>query len=136
VTALLDTNVFLWWIANRDDPRISKPAREILAADENDLWVSAASAWEVSIKAHVHGPEAVEIRSPMPPNEYLRTQIQAHHFHELPVETRHALRVYAMTWHHDDPFDLLLIAQCLEEDLPVLSSDSRFEDYPVRVIWR
>jgi PIN domain nuclease of toxin-antitoxin system len=136
VTALLDTNAFLWWIANRQDRRIGKRAREILEDDRNDLWVSAASAWEISIKARLRGPEALEIRTAEPPDHYLRAQIQAHHFCELPVEVKLALRVYEMTWHHDDPFDLLLIAQCIEEGLPILTSDGSFENYPVSMIWR
>ena len=126
--ALLDTHAFLWWIG--DDPRLSERAREVLSDGDNDLVFSAASGWEIAIKArlgrlHVSGDL----------NTYLVRQLTENYTSVLPVHLSHALRVHALPDHHRDPFDRLLVAQAIVEEIPLLSADPRIARYPVEVVW-
>ena len=125
---MLDTHAFLWWIG--DDPRLSERAREVLSDGDNDLVFSAASGWEIAIKARLgrlHIPEDL--------NTYLFRQLTENYTSVLPVHLSHALRVHALPDHHRDPFDRLLVAQAIVEEIPLLSADPRIARYPVEVVW-
>jgi PIN domain nuclease of toxin-antitoxin system len=125
---LLDTHAFLWWIG--DDPRLSERAREMLSDGDNDLVFSAASGWEIAIKARLgllHVPGDL--------NTYLFRQLTENYTSVLPVHLSHALRVHALPEHHRDPFDRLLVAQAIVEEIPLLSADPRIARYPVEVVW-
>lgn len=126
--ALLDTHAFLWWIT--DDSRLSGRAREFISAGENELLFSAASGWEVAIKADLG-----KIELPEDPERFLTEQLHRNAVGVLPVNLGHAMGVYSLPDHHRDPFDRLLVAQCVSERLPLLSRDTAFERYPVEVIW-
>ena len=126
--ALLDTQVFLWW--NADDPRLSQAAHDIIADGHNELYLSAASAWEIAIKA-ARG----SLLLPEPPEQYVPSRLQLHRMLALPVQLRHALHVYDLPPIHRDPFDRLLIAQSRLEDLPLLTSDPEISRYDVSIIW-
>jgi PIN domain nuclease of toxin-antitoxin system len=125
VRLLLDTQIFLWFVA--DSPRLAKSARaEIRAADEVN--VSAASIWEAAIKVS-SGKLTVSL-------DDLEASIETSGFDELPVRATHARRVAALPAHHRDPFDRLLIAQALEEPMVFLTADrglARYSDL-IRVI--
>ena len=125
---LLDTHAFLWWIT--DDSRLSEKAREFISDGENELFFSAASGWEISIKAHLG-----KIELPEHPERFLTEQLHQNAVGVLPVNMSHALGVYGLPDHHRDPFDRLLVAQCAAEELPLISADRAFERYPVEVIW-
>ncbi len=125
---LLDTHVFLWWIL--DDSRLSAKARALIAEGENDVIFSAASAWEIAIKAALG-----RIETPADFAPYMSEQVSLNGFRVLPVELSHALRVQALAPHHRDPFDRLLVAQAQVEALPILSRDGAFAPYDVEVIW-
>ncbi|MDQ4042664.1 MAG: type II toxin-antitoxin system VapC family toxin [Actinomycetota bacterium] len=125
---LLDTHAFLWWIG--DDPRLSERAREVFSDGDNALVFSAASGWEIAIKARLgrlHVPEDL--------NTYLFRQLTENYTSVLPVHLSHALRVHALPDHHRDPFDRLLVAQAIVEEMPLLSADPRIARYPVEVVW-
>jgi PIN domain nuclease of toxin-antitoxin system len=125
---LLDTHTFLWWIEN--SPQLSQTARDIILSDEHTVYLSAASSWEISIKAHIG-----RLLLPDTP-EHIFANAQAHYrFSVLPVQINHACRVFGLPNHHSDPFDRLLIAQCLVEDLVLLSVDEDISKYDVKVIW-
>ena len=96
----------------------------------NELFLSAASAWEIAIK-FVLG----KLPLPLPPAEYVPRRLESSGTLSLPVETRHALRVADLPSHHRDPFDRLLIAQAQLEKLPILTSDQAFDAYDVDVHW-
>jgi len=128
VRAILDTHVFLWW--NTDDPRLSSSIREIIADGRNDLYLSAASAWEIAIKA-ARG----RLTLPAPPQEYVTDRLVLHSIQPLPITLRHALHVYALPPHHSDPFDRLLVAQGQIEELPILTADRLFAQYDVGTIF-
>jgi PIN domain nuclease of toxin-antitoxin system len=125
---LLDTHTFLWW--NLDDPQLSEQARETIANGENEIFISAASAWEIAIKA-----AKGRLVLPEEPAQYLAARISQYHFQALPVQISHAVRVYDLPDHHTDPFDRLLIAQWQMESLQLISKDEDIRRYDVEVIW-
>lgn len=122
--ALLDAHAFLWWIT--DDSRLSLHAREIIADGRNDLFFSAASGWEIAIKANlgkVEVPDGLE--------RFLTEQLFCNAIQVLPIYLSHALHVYTLPQHHRDPFDRLLVSQAVLERLTVLSADPQIAQYPV-----
>jgi PIN domain nuclease of toxin-antitoxin system len=121
---LLDSHAFLWWLA--DDPKLSKGAREALAAPSSIVHVSAATVWELAIKARrgkldLEGANLVE-------------EIEENAFVELPMTARHAFIAGSLPPHHEDPFDRMLIAQAKVEDLTIITRDSIFRDYGVAIL--
>jgi PIN domain nuclease of toxin-antitoxin system len=125
---LIDTNIFLF--ALEDPTRISKKALRILEEPSNDLFLSHASLWEISIKHSIgklkfqRGLEkTIDIGM-----ERLGLQI-------IPIRSSHIYKVSDLQFHHNDPFDRLIISQCLVEKLPILSSDKIFSKYKVSGIF-
>ena len=125
---LLDTHTFLWW--NLDDPQISEQAKEIISNGENEIFISAASAWEIAIKT-----TKGRLVLPEGPAQYLANRMSEYHFLALPIQISHAVRVYDLPNHHADPFDRLLVAQCQLETLPIISKDEDIQKYDLEVIW-
>jgi len=116
---LLDTHLFLWAVTG--SPRL-KPAARRMIEEADDVYVSAASLWEIAIKARL-GKIAAD------PGELVAT-IGASGFVELPVSAAHAAAAAAqLPLHHRDPFDRLLIAQCLTEPLRFLTADAALAQY-------
>ncbi len=126
--ALLDTHTFLWW--NIADPRLSSRVKELIADEQNDLFFSAASAWEIAIKARRGSLIIPEI-----PERYIANRLSLHQIIALPVQISHAVHVFHLPDYHRDPFDRLLIAQSQLENMPILTSDSNIRKYEVEVIW-
>ena len=125
---LIDTHTFLWW--NTEDPQLSARAREIIADGRNEVLFSAASAWEIAIKA-----AKGKLVLPEVPAQYISSRMRLYRFQSLPVQISHAAHVYELPHHHDDPFDRLLIAQSQIESLPLLSKDEDIQKYDLEVIW-
>lgn len=120
---LLDTHAVLWWQA--DDRRLSPAARAAIATADL-VWVSAASGWEVAIKASLG---RVRLDEP------LAITVAADGFTELPVTLTHAARVQALPPLHADPFDRLLVAQALVERATLVTRDAALGGYGVPVLW-
>lgn len=115
---LLDTHIYLWAVAG--SPRLGPPVRRLIeGADE--VYVSAASIWEVAIKARLGKLEADP--------HALAAAIEPSGFTELPVRASHAAGVGALDRHHDDPFDRLLLAQALAEPLRLVTADAALARY-------
>ena len=121
---LLDTHAFLWWLS--DDSGLSAEARQAIADPAAIVQVSAASLWEISIKRALG---KLEVESPD-----LAAEISANGFVELPITGRHALDAGSLPRHHDDPFDRMLVAQALAEDLILVTRDPAVEPYGVRTL--
>lgn len=119
---LLDTHVLLWWLAA--DDRLPRDMADLIATPSTDVYVSAATAWEMSIKSAL-GKLAV-------PDE-LADVLAGQGFVELPISVDDALAAGRLPRHHDDPFDRMLIAQAMRRGLHLLSVDSRFPAYGVPV---
>ena len=126
--ALLDTHTFLWW--NMNAPELSPTAREFIADDGHEIFVSAATAWEIAIK---YGKGRLEL--PEPPDHYVANRLNLHQFTALPIQLSHAVAVYRLPHIHQDPFDRLLVVQSQLENLPLLTVDSEIVKYSVSVIW-
>jgi PIN domain nuclease of toxin-antitoxin system len=128
VRYLLDTHALLWWLF--DDPQLSTKAREVIAEPQNDIVVSAASAWEIATKRRIGKlPEAGDIVQRLP--WYIRRA----RFAELAIAIEHALLAGHLPGPHRDPFDRMLIAQARLQQMPVLTIDPVFRDYGITVLW-
>jgi PIN domain nuclease of toxin-antitoxin system len=125
---LLDTHAFLWWCLGAEE--LSARARAIIADGRNEIYFSAASAWEIAIKT---GKGRLSL--PEEPGHYVASRMHLHRFLALPVQISHALRVYDLPPHHADPFDRLLIAQCLMESLPLITKDAEIKKYKLEIVW-
>ncbi len=125
---LLDTHTFLWWIA--DDPRLSKKACEVIGDGKNQLFLSAASGWEIAVKARLG-----RLQMPDDLERFILEQTALNAIENLPVILSHTLHVYTLPDYHRDPFDRLLISQAQLEGLPILTADPQISQYSVEVVW-
>ena len=125
---LLDTHTFLWWIT--DDPHLSERARQVISDPENDIFLSAASGWEMAIKTQLG-----KLQLPDHFEQFIAEQLFRNNITSLPVMMSHALHVQSLPLHHRDPFDRLLIAQSQLEKMPIITTDSVFADYDVEIVW-
>ena len=125
---LLDTMVWLW--SGGETDRIGSAGFEILRNGEQQLYLSAASSWEIAIKAKLG-----KYQLPDAPGPYMRSRLAAQGILALPVTQDHSLSVYDLPLHHHDPFDRLIIAQALQERMIILTSDRAFKQYPVEILW-
>ena len=126
--ALLDTHTFLWWIT--DNPKLSPRVREIISDGRNELFLSAASGWEIAIKAKLG-----RIYIPGKPQSFISEQMVINAVQGLPIQMSHALQVYLLPPYHRDPFDRMLVAQAQLEGLPILTNDIQISRYSVETIW-
>jgi PIN domain nuclease of toxin-antitoxin system len=124
---LLDTHAFLWFVTG--DRRLSKKARRAVEAPPSELLISAASVWELAIKASLG-----RLTLPKSVHDYFDDKLAAG-FVILPIEWVHAARVAELPFHHRDPFDRLIIAQGLVESIPIVSGDPEFKKYGARIVW-
>jgi PIN domain nuclease of toxin-antitoxin system len=120
---LLDTHVFLWWLADSD--RLSGSARDRIADPQAEVFVSAASIWEIAIKRALGKLKAPRRIVPL---------VEEEGFHGAAMELIHAERAGVLPPHHRDPFDRMLIAQAQIEDLTIVSADGRFEQYELKLV--
>ncbi len=124
---LLDTNAFLYFINN--DSMLSKKAKDLLES-EVDLLISAACLWEIAIKFSIG-----KLTLPDSFGNFIPSQIYKNDIQILPVTLPHLEKVSTLPFHHKDPFDRLIIAQSIVENLPIISSDGAFDLYGIERIW-
>lgn len=125
---LLDTGCWLWSLAAPE--RLNQKARDLLTDRRHTLYLSAASSWEIAIKAALG-----KLALPEPPEKYVPSRMAAQDILGLPVEHTHALRVFSLPSHHRDPFDRILVAQAQSESLTILTADRAFDPYDVETFW-
>jgi PIN domain nuclease of toxin-antitoxin system len=121
---LLDTHALLWALA--DDDRLSVRAREVISSLENDVLVSAVSAWEIAIKSALG-----KLRVP----DDLEQAVDAAGFVRKNIGFAPARRLRDLPAIHRDPFDRMLIAQAMEEGIPLVTTDGNITRYPIQTIW-
>jgi PIN domain nuclease of toxin-antitoxin system len=125
---LLDTHTFLWFIADSD--RLSQKARALIEDESNRIYLSAASLWEIAIKVSLGKLNLSE-----PFETFIPEQLDVNSVELLGISVSHASRVASLPFHHRDPFDRLLAAQALTEDIPILSGDEVLDAYGVTRVW-
>jgi PIN domain nuclease of toxin-antitoxin system len=126
--ALIDTSAFLWSISDSD--KLSDNARQVIADLENELFISVASLWEIAIKTSLGKLELL-----LPFDRLIPEQLEQNAINVLPIEVHHLSRIIGLPFHHRDPFDRLIIAQSLAEQLPGITKDAAFSQYPTQLIW-
>jgi PIN domain nuclease of toxin-antitoxin system len=126
VRLLLDTHAFVWACA--EPGKLSHAQREAIAAAENEVFVSAASAWEIAIKRMLGRIEF--------PIERFEEMAAALGFDNLPMTVPHAIAAGCLPRHHDDPFDRILIAQARLEGHALVTVDGEFKKYDVPIFGR
>jgi PIN domain nuclease of toxin-antitoxin system len=125
---LLDTTVFLW--ALNGENRLNPGAQEVLTSSSSELHFSAVGTWEIAIKfalGALHLPKA--------PWEFFPYALRSWPVQSLSITHEHALRAGALPMHHRDPFDRMLIAQALVEEMTLLTADRAFQKYKVDQIF-
>ncbi|WP_299074207.1 type II toxin-antitoxin system VapC family toxin [uncultured Paraglaciecola sp.] len=120
---LLDTHALIWWL--NGDNQLGANAIEHIANPENDIYVSAATVWEMSIKQQM-GKLVVP--------EDIESKVEQAGFSELPITLFHGQQAGRLHLHHRDPFDRMLIAQAQAEGLQILTKDEQFPAYGIRLI--
>jgi len=128
VALLLDTHTFLWFIEG--DRKLSGTAAQRIGDPVTRVYVSVVSAWEIVIKLRTG-----KLTLDRPLSVLWPESVAANHFEVLDVSEQHVLTLESLPLHHRDPFDRLLIAQAIVEDLDLVSADSALAPYPVRQIW-
>lgn len=125
---LLDTHTFLWFIeANLN---LSDTAKKLIEDEGNQRFLSIASLWEISIKISIG-----KLELGMKFTELVAQQVYDNAIDLLEIKPGHLDKLAEMPFHHKDPFDRLIIAQSIVENMAVVSKDGAFGSYPVRLLW-
>jgi len=125
---LLDTHCWLWWITTPE--RLAPRIQELIVDGQNEVYLSAASGWEIAIKYALG-----KLVLPEEPEKFVPSRLMRDAILPLPIHHAHALRVGTLPLHHRDPFDRLLISQAQVEHLPIVTVDRQLEAYDVELIW-
>ncbi len=125
---LLDTHTLLW-IAEHND-RLSKNAAELFLNPKNEILLSVASIWEMTIKISIG-----KLELGMPLTTFVRRHVSGNGIKLLDIRPEHLFRIEELPLHHRDPFDRLLVAQCALDDLTIISIDSSFDRYDIERVW-
>jgi PIN domain nuclease of toxin-antitoxin system len=125
---LLDTHALLWWMIG--DPRLSPKARAAVGAEEAEVFVSAASAWELAMKVRLGKlPDAARL------THRLTESLAEQNFKPLAIAIEHGRLGGLLPGQHRDPFDRILAAQALLEDMPLVTNDAAIAGFGVKVLW-
>jgi len=125
---LIDTHALLWIID--DDPRLSQRAKDIYLCEDHAILLSMASVWELAIKLRLG---KLIIQGDL--QQFVQEHVIGNNIEVLPIELAHLYYLQALGHVHNDPFDRLLVSQALSENLPLISSDSWLDGYPIQRIW-
>jgi PIN domain nuclease of toxin-antitoxin system len=125
---LLDTHALLWWLSG--DPQLVEPARHVIQEEGSDVYVSAASAWEIATKARIGKLPGAESLA-----QDFAAEIERHGFLPLPISVEHGQRAGNLPGPHKDPFDRMLIAQAQAENLVLVSNEAIFDQYGLQRQW-
>lgn len=125
---LLDTHVFIWW--DSEPAKLSPRVLALCQDRENTLLLSVVSVWEIQVKLQLG---RLKLHTPL--SDLIEGQRETNALEVLPIALDHVLALDALPAHHKDPFDRLLLAQSAVEDVVLVSKDSVFTNYPVKVIW-
>jgi PIN domain nuclease of toxin-antitoxin system len=125
---LLDTHTFLWFISA--DSSLSAAAKALIESPENAVYLSIASLWEIAIKVSLG-----KLEVPSPFTSYMLAQLHENNIAVLEMKVEHTGVVATLPFHHRDPFDRLIIAQSVSDNVPIIGKDEIFDAYGVRRHW-
>ncbi len=125
---LIDTNTLLWSVSN--NPKLSKKAKEIYLNPKNEIYLSLTSVWELSIKIALK-----KLNINLPLKKFVDVHIVGNNIQILKINLNHIYIVEKLPFHHRDPFDRLIIAQAIEENMPIIGIDEIFDNYEIKRIW-
>lgn len=125
---LLDTHTFIWYVT--DNPRLNSEVRELIDNEDNEILLSIASVWEMAIK-HSSGKLSFEL----PFMVFVKQQLSVNNIGLLDINLDHIAVIATLPFHHRDPFDRIIIAQAMVEQLPILSADTAFDAYAIERFW-
>jgi PIN domain nuclease of toxin-antitoxin system len=125
---LLDTHSLIWFFSGH--PNLSATARQLMEDTTQQKLISLASVWEMGIKQ-----SKGKLTLSLPLEDYIKEKIKLEDFELLPIQLNHLGVISTLPFHHNDPFDRLLIAQAMTENIPILSRDSAFNNYHLNRIW-
>ncbi|MCC5648363.1 type II toxin-antitoxin system VapC family toxin [Nostoc sp. XA013] len=125
---LLDTHTFIWYVT--DNLRLSNQVLEFINDENNEILLSIASLWKIAIKQNLG-----KLNFNQPFEIFITQQLNLNDFSLLDIKISHVTVVATLPLHHRDPFDRILIAQALAENIPILSADKIFDAYPIRRLW-
>lgn len=125
---LLDTHSFLWFI--NDDKALSATAKVLIEDVNNVIFLSVGSVWEMAIKVSLH-----KLTIPSPFADFLTEQLRENNIVLYPIQMAHFGLVVTLPFHHRDPFDRLIIAQSLTDQIPIIGQDQIFDAYGVKRYW-
>jgi PIN domain nuclease of toxin-antitoxin system len=127
---LLDTHTFLWFAVASLGSNLPTATRDLPEEKTHTLYLSPASVWEAAIKVSIG-----KLKLPQPVRQIALTQISSNGVKLLDIKLDHLEAIESMPFHHNDPFDRLLIAQSLVENLTIVSIDAAFDRYGVNRLW-
>ena len=124
---LLDTHAFMWFV--NGDPMLGGDAKKSIESIDNKNFVSVASLWEIAIKINI-GKFSLS-----KPYHTIKQQIEENYIELLSIVFDHTLQLVSLPFYHRDPFDRLIIAQAMAENMVVVTKDGNFKNYPIQIIW-
>jgi PIN domain nuclease of toxin-antitoxin system len=125
---LLDTHSFLWFIDN--NPKLSAHAKTLIEDGTNEVSLSVASLWEIGIKLSLG-----KLTVSLPFDTFMSQQLEQNNIALLDLKISHVAAITNLPFHHRDPFDRLIIAQAMVEQIPIVGLDLAFDNYPVVRLW-
>ncbi len=128
IILLMDTHTFIWYVT--DNNRLSNQILELINDENNQIFLSIASLWEMGIKQGLG-----KLNFNLPFETFIIQQLSINDFRVLDIKLTHVNIVSQLPLHHRDPFDRMLIAQSIVENIPVLSADQIFDAYPIQRLW-
>ncbi|SOD99575.1 type II toxin-antitoxin system VapC family toxin [Spirosoma fluviale] len=125
---LLDTHTLIWYLEGSQE--LSVNCRIAIENPTNKIFVSVASFWELAIKLSIGGKIELSVSL-----DQLNELVRRNNISVLPVLVAHTVIVRSLPFYHKDPFDRIIIAQAMSDDMTVLSRDGHFSSYPIQVVW-
>ncbi|MEA5564566.1 type II toxin-antitoxin system VapC family toxin [Anabaena sp. UHCC 0399] len=125
---LIDTHTFIWYVT--DDSKLSNQVIKLINDENNQIFLIIASIWEIGIKQSLG-----KLNFNLPLKMFITQQMSLNNFSLLDIKISHVSTVSQLPLHHRDPFDRMLIAQAIAENIPILSADAIFDTYPIQRLW-
>ena len=125
---LIDTHVLLWIVS--DSGKLSKKVKEIYLDENNEIFISIASIWEMAIKISLK-----KLKLSLPLSEFVQEHVYKNNIQIQNISLINIYRLESLPYHHRDPFDRLIISQTISENIPIISNDKQFYNYDIECIW-